>query len=244
MPPELAALVSEKLALIDKGADHFAILGVTKTTPASQMQAAYFELAKKLHPDKLRAEGASSDRAETVFAVVNQAFAVLSNPAKRAEYERKLEKGDGDAEAEAAARRILAAEEAFVLGEMALKRGGWADAARDFGKAVELNPDEGVHHAYYAWATWCATSDKDAVAKEVRSGLRTAIRLSPKSADAYFFRGQIAKQQDQMDTAVDCFEKVLELDPKHHQAATELRLLRARSEKADKKGGLLGRLKR
>lgn len=220
------------------------MLGVPRTATIAQVQSAYFNLAKQLHPDRLRAFGMNEPRNESVFAVVNQAFAVLSDTDRRAAYDAKLEArestGLSEREAEAMALAIMRAETAFQRGEMALRHGSFNAAATAFAEARELNPDEAEHHAYYAWARWCTSEDKKAVNKEVKNLLRTAIRLSPKNVAAYFFRGQIAKQSGQLETAEECFRQVLELEPEHREADKELRLLLARSEK---KGGLFDRIK-
>ncbi len=105
-----------------------------------------------------------------------------------------------------------------------------------------MNPDEGEHVAMLAWATWCAAADKEAVAKEVRQLFTRAIAMAPRCVPAYFFRGQVAKQQNNAEAAIECFRKVLELEPQHKDAELELRLLAARAEK-DKKGGLFDKLR-
>lgn len=242
----LAELVAAKLAAIDRGADHFTMLGVGRDASVADLQRAYFDLAKSLHPDRLRASRIAEPRADSVFAVVNQAFAVISNAAKRAEYVELLAAGNpaerrkAERDAETLALRLINAEVAFQRGEMALKGGNIAAALAAFTEAVELNPDDGEHHALLGWTTWCSNPDKNVIGKQVRASFRKAISLSPKSVAAYFYRGQVAKQSGQIETAEECFRKVLELDPEHRDAETELRLLDKRTEKK----GLFDRLKR
>lgn len=244
-----AALIAEKLKAIDGGADHFTMLGVTQDAVQADLQRAYFELAKTLHPDRLRASRVEHPRADSIFAVINQAFAVLSDPAKRSEYIANLAAGSpaerrkAEHEAEELALRLINAEVAYQRGEAALNGGNVDAALAAFTEAVELNPEEGEHHALFGWATWCASADKEAVGKQVRASLRKAITLSPKSVAAYFYRGQVARQSGQNETAEECFRKVLELQPTHRGADTELRLLESRTEKTAKKG-LFDRLKR
>ncbi len=242
-------LIATKLAQLDGETDHFAFLGVAPTASDAEIQKAYFGLAKQLHPDRLRALaiGDLDREAQRLFAAINHAFDVLSSPAKRAEYQKALRAGpavaDGDVEDLAA--RIFAAEEKFQLGLMAMRRHHFAEAADLFGLAVELNPEEGEHHALAAWATWCAATDKDSVAKEVRKQLQRAITASPKCVSAYYYRGEIAKQQGRSETAIDCFRKVLELQPNHKEAELELRLLTKRQEKEEpKRSTFLDRLRR
>lgn len=251
------AMIEEKLNLVDSDADHFAILGVTRDTAPAEVRMAYFRIAKQLHPDRLRAVGLSdSDKdAHRLFARVNQAFSVISDPKKRKKYLDVLAEGGEAAvkakqeEAEEAALKIFAAENEFLRGERALRHNQYKTALEAFEKAVELNPEEAEHHALLGWAEWCNAEDKEAINRQVTKRFTRAITLQPKCVPAFFYRGQIAKHKEDVDTAVECFRKVLELQPGHKEAELELRLLAKRGgakkgDKGDKKGGLFDRLKR
>jgi DnaJ-class molecular chaperone len=63
--------------------DYYKILGVTKDASSKRMKEAYRELAFRYHPDRNR------DKPENIekMKLVNEAYAVLSNPAKRKEYD-------------------------------------------------------------------------------------------------------------------------------------------------------------
>ena len=63
--------------------DYYQILGVEKNTDTKQIKAAYRELALKYHPDRNRENPEMADK----MKAVNEAYAVLSNPTKRKEYD-------------------------------------------------------------------------------------------------------------------------------------------------------------
>lgn len=73
------------------GKDYYAALGVSRTADADEVKRAYRKLALKYHPD--RNEGDAS--AEARFKEVNEAYAVLSDPDKRAQYDRFGAEGFG-----------------------------------------------------------------------------------------------------------------------------------------------------
>ena len=64
--------------------DYYATLGVARTADADEIKRAYRALALKHHPDKN-----PGDRdAEEKFKRINEAYAVLSDPEKRAQYDQ------------------------------------------------------------------------------------------------------------------------------------------------------------
>jgi curved DNA-binding protein len=66
--------------------DYYALLGISKTASQDEVKAAYRRMARKHHPD-LHPEKEKARAAET-FKAVNQAYEVLSDPEKRARYDR------------------------------------------------------------------------------------------------------------------------------------------------------------
>ncbi|MCA1670127.1 MAG: DnaJ domain-containing protein [Thermomicrobia bacterium] len=63
--------------------DYYAVLGVSRTADEKQIKSAYRKLARKYHPDVNKDAGA-----EEQFKRVSEAYDVLSDTAKRAQYDR------------------------------------------------------------------------------------------------------------------------------------------------------------
>lgn len=248
----IRGLIASKLKLLDSGADHFQLLGVAQGAPPTAVQQAYFQLTKQVHPDRLQAVGIEEDpaAAHRLVASINQAYAVLSNVKKRAEYEAELGAGGPgakkrlDADAQEVMMRAIEAEKQFQRGEIAARGNQWRAALEAFRKAVELNPQEAEHHALLAWAIWRNAADKEQVLGEVKQGFKRAITMSPRSVAAYLHRGRVAAELQDHALALDCFRKVLSLEPKHDEAQLQVRLIEGRLERQGKKKGLIDRLKR
>jgi len=71
--------------------DFYAILGVPADADAAAIKKAYRKLARKLHPD----QNAGSKSAEKRFKEIGEAYAVLSNPEERKQYDaiRSMSRG-------------------------------------------------------------------------------------------------------------------------------------------------------
>ncbi|ADV67910.1 molecular chaperone DnaJ [Deinococcus maricopensis] len=63
--------------------DFYELLGVSRTASADEIKSAYRKLALKYHPDRNKEDGAQEK-----FAKINEAYAILSDPEKRAHYDR------------------------------------------------------------------------------------------------------------------------------------------------------------
>ncbi|HEV7384728.1 MAG TPA: DnaJ domain-containing protein, partial [Phenylobacterium sp.] len=64
--------------------DYYEILGVERTCDAGVLKASFRKLAMEHHPDRNAGCGESEGR----FKEINEAYSVLSDPQKRAAYDR------------------------------------------------------------------------------------------------------------------------------------------------------------
>ena len=251
-PARVAALIADRKAALDAGADHFAMLGIEPDAPVEAVRAAYFELARHLHPDRLAAAGVGDDKREAhrVFARINEAFGVLSDPDRRAEYARVLKAGGVavvQAQAEAAAskvKQVMGGEEAFRQGEAALRRMALVDAVAHFKSAVELSPEEGEYHAMLGWALYVAAAIKADVLSSARGHLRKAMELRPNSALPHLLLGRIARMEGEATPAINHLRQALELAPRSSEAAAELRAAESMKQQASSRPGLFSRPKK
>jgi len=64
--------------------DYYQILGVSREATADEIKKSYRKLAMKYHPDKAKGD---KKQAEEKFKQISEAYAVLSNPDKKKEYD-------------------------------------------------------------------------------------------------------------------------------------------------------------
>lgn len=236
---EIDALLSSKMPLLDRGVDHFTLLGLSMEASPADIRSAYFTLARKLHPDRLSAIGIDDEdrKAQRLMAQVNLAFAVLNDNAKRDEYLSVMRRGGEaavkaeEAKADEMAMAIMRAEEAFKQGEMALRRDQLPQAIEAFQMAVELQPKESEYQALLAWAQFAAAPDKASVAASTRKALQKASEANDRSPTARFYLGRVERMLGREREALQYFEEVLAIKPSHSEAASEARILRQRLKK-------------
>ena len=247
---DVNALIKQRLELLARDGNHYELIGVPQNADVDAVRKAYFALARQLHPDRLSALGIADTArdGQRLFAQVNTAFAVLSDARRRHDYTNILHRG-GEAAvraeqvaAERLAQRVLDAEEAFASGEAAMRRDQLATAVTQFARAIELNPDEADYHALYAWAQFCASSDKVGIAATTRTALDKAIARSSRAVAPRFYLGRVERMLGRDQEALKHFQEVLSMSPGHAEAGSEARVIEARlAAKGEDKGGLFKR---
>ncbi len=214
----------------------FTVLGIREDATAEQVKAAYFESAKRYHPDRLTALGLEALRPEVekIFRRVGEAYSTLYDDHRRAEYRAKMSQpGGSDPSAHAKALTMIEAEMAMRRGEVLLKKSDFAGAIRELERAVAGNPQEGEHLAYLTWARVCARQMTFADAKP---RFVEATRLSPGCARAFYFLGLALKEEKDTDRAYNMFRKAVDLDARLLDAEREMRLINMRRGKEEKRG--------
>ena len=68
--------------------DYYSVLGVEPDSDANAIKKAYRALAQKFHPDRLRDQEEITNASERMIAI-NEAFAVLADSKRRAEFDRE-----------------------------------------------------------------------------------------------------------------------------------------------------------
>ena len=206
---EVAALrkeVTEKHARLDL--DHYALLGVPRQATPADIKRAYFSAAKRMHPDALSRIGLEALRkpANELFARIAKAYAVLSDPKARRDY-------DADAVSDEAheAERIAQAETLYRKGEVLVRKGAFQEAIQFLGPAVELWAEDAEYRSALGWALYKKPKSEP---QQAREHLSKAVRLEPKNAVAHYRLGVILRALGEQEAAQKELALAKQLDPK------------------------------
>lgn len=96
---------------VEREQSYYKVLGVSTGASSEEIERAYFDLARKLHPDV----AGGGHEAQTRFMLINEAYQTLISPPDRAEYDRSIgvsrtDDGGGGAAASSAAATTAKAE--------------------------------------------------------------------------------------------------------------------------------------
>ncbi len=234
-----AALVAARMILLEQGADHFALLGVPFDSSIEAVRTAYLNLARQLHPDKIAELDVddSSGKAQLLFTSMGVAFSVLTDPIRRDAYITSILGAAPSTPRTKTGEETSSnpATEAVRRGESALRRDEPHEAVAHFQRAVELAPLDVDYAALLAWAQFCASTEKDKTAPETRKSLERAINRSSKPLGARLLLGRVERMLGRDREALRQFQIVLEEQPSHTDARSEVRAIETRLATAKKR---------
>lgn len=125
----------------------------------------------------------------------------------------------------AAAIQVEDAPTLIKKGQAALRDDRLEDAVLALTRATELAPDDLEAKAALAWARFCAAANKPAAAEAARQILGQVAHKHERPVLAHYYLGMVERIIGRNAAALAHFHEVLELDPSHREATTELRFL-------------------
>jgi curved DNA-binding protein CbpA len=212
--------------------NHYETLNVRPSATTDEVRKAYHRLAREHHPDRF-SDATQKRAAEQRFAAMTEAFNVLSNPARRREYDDKVkEASSGENPAEKEAKGY------FRAGNAKLAEGNAKEAVRLFKAAIHIDPSQGPYHAAGARA-----HEADGAYGEAARLWEEAVKREPYNARYYRDAGQCLERAGMKIRARRMYESAVKWDKSDSVSAEALRRLGSEDDHGpDKKSGLLGGL--
>src|SRR5215472_2364263 len=223
----LVAALEKKFYEIENGADYFTVLAIPRSASADEVKAAFVELAKTFHPDRLPASLQHlSAKAKAIFHSVREAYETLQSDAKRASYEASIR---SEKAPEQGSNPPAEALEAAKAAEALLRKRDYLGAEQAYHRAYLLDP-KATYLAAEAWAVYMDPSRRDQ-APRAKQIMADAVKKDAGCDRAHYQLGVIARVEGDMDRAEQHFRETVRLNPKHLEANQELRLIQLRRKK-------------
>jgi tetratricopeptide (TPR) repeat protein len=241
-----------------KHKNFFELMGIERTATEAHVKEAYFRLAKRFHPDVHHGEslGDLRDQLEALFIRLGDAYETLKNPKSRESYEARLPRDRGG--------RVLPgppepeppppppdpaviakqAEDDIRRAEKLIEQEKYWDAIQILDPALPhaKNPKL-VARGHLAMARAKVKNPK--WVKDAERTLQELLRIDPKHAEAHFMLAMIYKTGGLKARSESMLRKVLELQPDHEGAITEMASIPVEPpppESGSTGGGLLKKL--
>ena len=218
-------------------ATHYEVLGIAPGASIEDLKQAYFVQAKRFHSDSFSGMelGSARNISEELFSRVSDAYSVLTDKDKRADYDVFVDRKAKGLPTDVG--EILRAESVFQKGELYFKAGKWEDAEAHFREAIALNHTEAEFHAYLGMAMFRSKGK----AEEALQHVEKALELDPRLRSGAVFAAQLLEAQGEIVRATSVLRKAVDRDPEFSEGKEELRRLRTKPAE-QKKGGFFGRL--
>ncbi len=228
--------------------DHYQRIGVPRNADPAAIRKAYTSAAAKWHPDRFTQHdlGDHAPKLQRVFALITESHTVLSNAARREQYDAELNLGASGNGRKVNAIDVFEADRLFRVGQKLLEGGKAKAALENFDQACRLNPDSGVFRAFRLFAEFQTLSrDQKGVLtdKKRASELKKLIVESSETVEkfdmGYVFQGFILMEEGDEKNARKMFMMASSINPKNVQAQRQLRLMNMRM---DNKESLMDKL--
>lgn len=221
--------------------DNHQLLNIPSDASLEEIKKAYFEMARKFHPDAFGSDAPSESRQAIfeVFNAVTRAYQVLTARARRkagtpsasttsmgmdltSVIKRSEERAEGKVRA-----NVL-----FRKGQKLYDEGKFGGAAAMFQESVHLDPPNAEYNLWLARAE----AKVPTLVKKAEKDYQVAGRLDPKSPEPLVGLGLLYKKEGLLNLAAKQFEKAAEIDPAHPIVHRELEALK----RPEKRKGLFG----
>lgn len=230
--PDAQAQVEEVLEFREKisSMNYYQILRVSKDASEDEIKKAYFQLARKFHPDRF--DRSVNDHYRTqigeVFDAITKAYRTLSDKALKKQYDAKSPARAKEDSRDFSRNADIKFRQAKTL--YTLER--YEDAFALLEEAISLKRDKADYFLLLAMTEAKIPSFH----KKAEEHFLKARELEPWNSEAHVGLGLLYKTEGLLTKATKSFQKALELDADHDVARRELAAL----GKGAKKGGLKG----
>ena len=227
VPPQVAEVLTFRDTL--PAMNLYQILDIPKTASEEDVKKAYFQMARRFHPDRFDRKLVAEFKApiDEVFDGITNAYRVLSNKESRRIYDAKAGPASTQEDVQETYRK---ADIKFRQGKTLHNQGRYDEAIAYLEEAVRVRRDKGD---YYLLLAMCESKLPPYVQKAEQDFLK-AIQLEPWNPEGYVGLGLLYKAEGLQTKAIKQLEKALEAEPDHASAREAMEELTGGKKKGSK----------
>ena len=229
---EPAASIDDVLSLREKLASHnlYQILRASRTASEEDIKKAYFQMARRFHPDRFNAELVEEykKQIDEVFDAITTAYRTLSNKALRTAYDSKSASPAQD-DSQSAGRL---AEIKFRQGKTLYGQERYEEAISYLREAIRDRKDKGDYYLLLAMSE----AKVPGYIRKAEEDFLKAISLEPWNPEGYLGLGMLYEKEGLHTKALKMFEKAVQADPEHVAAREAYKELSGKGKKKGLKG--------
>jgi len=199
--------------------NYYQILDVSNSASKDVIKKAYFNLARRYHPDSFERDipQEKKGKLEEIFALITKAYQTVADKEKRRAYDSQVDNPPEEEEQKPSKRANIRFRQAKTL--YSQKR--YEDALVLLEEAVRLDRNKGRIFLLLALTELKIPT----MQKKAEENFLRAIDLEPWNPECYVGLGLLYKQEGLRVKAKKQFKKALEFDPDHNIALKELDLV-------------------
>jgi curved DNA-binding protein CbpA len=207
----------DEMLLSFASASYYEILSISQDADQTEIQLAYHEKARQWHPDRFQNESYTDEirqKAELVFAKINEAYQKLRNSEIRAAYDAAIQQtGKMPASAQTPSPKE-AAEALYQEGQAALANGNFEAAIGKLKTCVWMFPDNSSYNHLLA----VAESENPRLRKSAELHFLKAIDLDGLSSTSRLELAKLYIKAMLPRKAESQLQELLHFDPVHSEA--------------------------
>jgi tetratricopeptide (TPR) repeat protein len=214
--------LSDFVILCEKS-NHYQLLGIDSNAGVEQIKKAFYELARKFHPDRHASQSEWTGRLQQLMGAITEAYSVLCDERRRGLYDRKLMAGQSRTEAEESI------DECLKLAWICQREENFAGAIVWLRKCIRMEPNVARYRVSLAANMACIAH----LRKEAVEEYQLAITLDPWGKTAYLQLGELFERMQLPWRAEPLYTKVLTIDPEHVVARQRLARMAVAAKRKD-----------
>ncbi len=214
-----------------KDMDYYELFNLKNTVTFNEIKDAYYQYAKKFHPDRLGdvPYPELKEKANFVFARINKAFEVLSNEEKRREYDTTGYKEIQDSE-KSLENQIEKANLYYRKAKTLYSQQRFREAASLMEEAVRNDPNK----ASFYLLLGLSQSNIPNLRRTAEKNFQKVIELEPWNPEPFAALGLLFQYEKLEKRAESFYKKALAIDPEHELAKKRLAEMTGSEKKQSK----------